>query len=69
MGTEAPALRDFYEAGRPRPLYAGPVVVDGVDRTDWVYVTTIDQRYVGIVRMVRHKLRRALRPLPRHATT
>jgi hypothetical protein len=59
VGTEVPALREFYESTRPRPLYAGPVVVDGIEKTGWVYVHTIDRRYAGIVRMVWYKLRRA----------
>ncbi|EFC85905.1 SDR family oxidoreductase [Parafrankia sp. EUN1f] len=61
MGTEVPALRDFYHHSRPRPLYVGPVVVDGVEKTGWVYQTTLEKRYFGILRIVRHRLGRALR--------
>jgi hypothetical protein len=65
FGTESPRLRDLYLCGRPTTVYAGPVVVDGVERAGWVFLSPVRHRWPALIRMTVYK---ALRDVSRRRT-
>jgi len=61
FGTEVPAIRRLYEAGRPMTLYEGPVQIDGHTRHGSVYSNPCERRWPYLALVMRHKVMRPVR--------
>lgn len=61
FGTSSPGLHRLYLCGRPTVLYEGPVVVGGVDRRGWVFLSPVNHRWPALTGMTAYKAARDLR--------